>query len=522
MEYSLRDYQKESIEVCKNVLTAKKRKAIVVAPCGAGKSLYIAKTVKDLDIPIVILQPSKELLLQNYQKFSDYGGKATIYCASLKQKTKKGKSYTTIHGEDVRCDKISRVTFATVGSIKKEVAELKKLGVKHLCIDEVHYSTKAGSQIRKFIKALGATNVLGLTATPIYLKGGMEGSRLVMINRDFGTIFRNIDHITQIGELVKSGYWAKLNYKIIKNDESALKLNSTGADYTEHSQKEYYKANNLNDQIVEEVKRLKEEGRKRILIFVPTIEEANNLYGSIPNSAIVHSKLSREERDFMVNAFTNGDIPVAINVNCLAVGYDNPLIDSIISARPTSSIAMMYQQLGRGVRIHPEKENCKIIDFSGNVNRFGRLEDLTFESIPFYGWGLFNGKGELLTDYPIQTVNKPTKESLIASYKAEKERNNRVVSNNVVTQDNPEFYFGKYKGKTVLDVLKEDKGYLAWIVDQDEWEWHGVKGKTLEKAIYKALRLPVPDEKKKPSPNNAKDVKGFTENINLNNINTIF
>src|SRR5690606_13147850 len=223
----------------------------------------------------------------------------------------------------------------------------------------------------------------------------------------------------------------------------------------------------------------------RILIFVPSIEEANTLYGSIPNSAVVHSKLTREERDFMVDAFTNGDIPVAINVNCLAVGYDNPLIDSIISARPTSSIAMMYQQLGRGVRIHPEKENCKIIDFSGNVNRFGRLEDLTFESIPFYGWGLFNGKGELLTDYPIQTVKKPTKESLIASYKAEKERSNQIISDNIATQDNPEFYFGKHKGKKLYDVLKEEKSYITWIVDQDEWEWHGVKGKTLEKAIYK-------------------------------------
>lgn len=497
--FELRDYQLDGVDAGLKVMNAPKDKAIVVAPTGAGKSLLIAKIVSELNAPVLILQPSQELLVQNYKKYLAFGGRASIYCASLKQRSIDKMAYTEINGEMKRCDEVSKVTFATIGSIKKELAKLKKKGVKKVIVDEIHLQSKAGSQMRKFIKDLKATNVLGLTATPIYLEGGMNGSRLVMINRTRGTLFRKIAHVTQISELVEKKFWTPLSYKIISNDESALELNSTGSDYKEESQKEYYKANDLNGQIVEEVKRLKKEGRQRILIFVPTIEEAEQLYRSIPNAAVVHSKLSKMERDLMVEGFTTGDIPVAINVNVLATGYDNPEIDAIITARPTSSVALAYQQLGRGVRLHPGKLDCLIVDFSGNVKRFGRIEELTFEEIPYYGWGMFNGEGYLLSDYPIMTSLKPTKEILIRngereeSYAKMKEDFKEKVHKTELAAS-PKLNFGKFKGKSVKEVLKEKRGrdYLVWIVEEHrkgKWTFYGEPGRLLKAAIYKELQL---------------------------------
>ena len=516
--FKLRPYQVEGIEACMSIMTSSRKKSIVVAPTGAGKSHYISETVKRLkDIPIVILQPSKELLKQNYSKYVKAGGKASIYCASLKTKTVKKVDYTEIDGELKKCREVSRITYATIGSIKKDIDKLIKLGVKHVIVDEVHLQSKVGSQMRDFLKKLKATNVLGLTATPIYLQGGMNGSRLVMINRTFATIFPSISHVTQIKELVDSKFWTPFIYKIIKTDDSQLKLNTSGSDYTEYSQKLYYKSNNLQEQIVEEVKKLKAEGRKRILVFVPSIEEANNLYGLIPNSAVVHSKLSTQERDLMIDEFTNGDIPVAINVNVLATGYDNPEIDAIITSRPTSSIALFYQQIGRGCRLHPDKKDCIITDFSGNTERFGRVEDLTFEEIPHYGWGMWNGNGQLLSDYPIMTEIKPTKDSLIQAIKDEEELKRRIEENRNKPQESklkdyvrhlgkdgtPIFTFGKYNGKTVAQVQKENEGYLTWIVEQyrkGEWNFYGVKGTILKNGIQKALRLPSLDPTEPPKP----------------------
>ena len=102
--FKLRPYQVEGIEACMHVMTSNRKKSIVVAPTGAGKSHYISETVKRLkDIPIVILQPSKELLKQNYSKYVKAGGKASIYCASLKTKTIKKEDYTEIDGQLKKC-----------------------------------------------------------------------------------------------------------------------------------------------------------------------------------------------------------------------------------------------------------------------------------------------------------------------------------------------------------------------------------------------------------------------------------
>src|SRR5699024_4080360 len=127
-------------------------------------------------------------------------------------------------------------------------------------IDEVHLKTKAGSQTRKLLKKIGATNVLGLTATPMYLSGGMNGSRLTMINRSKNTIFKDICYVSQISEMINNGYWTPLKYQIMDTDKKTLKLNSSGSDYTEKSQKLYYDVNNLENEIIKKINSLDSDG----------------------------------------------------------------------------------------------------------------------------------------------------------------------------------------------------------------------------------------------------------------------
>src|SRR4030065_680446 len=100
MAYELRDYQKESVEKGINFLLGKSQKnSVIVAPTGSGKSLIIANIAKALDGNTIIFQPSKELLEQNYEKYTSYGETADIYSASAGQKT------------------IGKITFATIGSV---------------------------------------------------------------------------------------------------------------------------------------------------------------------------------------------------------------------------------------------------------------------------------------------------------------------------------------------------------------------------------------------------------------------
>ena len=491
--FVLRDYQEEGTQACVNILqsTRKTCKKLVVSPTAGGKSIYVAETVKRVNEPILVLQPSKELLLQNYEKFVKVGGVASICCASLKVKTSKGVEYTKLeNGDLIECREISKVTYATVGTVKKYAAELKKLGVKKAIIDEAHLCTKAGSQIRKLFKDIGITHVVGLTATPLYLEGGMSGASLKMMNRARWKMFSDIEYVTQISHLVENDYWSKLMYQIIDTDETYLKENSNGSDFTVQSQKHYYEANNLKEQIIEEVRNLLDQGRKSVLVFVPTIAEAEDLFASFPNSATVHSKMDTASRDYVVKAFKDLTIPVVFNVNVLSVGFDHPELDSIITARSTSSIALFYQQIGRGVRIHPEKENCKVVDFSGNIKRFGRVEGLHYENIPYYGWGLFNDKNELLTDFPIKATRRPTKESLIERGKGD--------AQDKEAKKNPEFTFGMFKGRKLWDIAQSKdstrlKSYCSWLYEkhvQGEWNFYGTSGAALKQGIIEYLKIP--------------------------------
>lgn len=471
--FELRNYQDKGVKASIEVLTSKRKtKEVVVAPTGAGKSIYIAYAAMAVTYPLIVLQPSKELLKQNYAKYKQVGGTASIYSASTKSFQRKGVNYTIIDGEEIPCEEIGHVTFATIGSIIKDIEKFKKLGVKGVIIDECHLHTQGNNSIKSFLTSLNVKNVLGLTATPVYLQSSMNGAVLKIITRTSPKLFSKIKHVTQISELVKNKYWSPLVYRTFDEDGSSLKHNTSGSDFTPESQAAYFRDNNLDKRIMWIVEKLKKQGtRKSILVFVPTIDEANGLQKKIKDSEVVHSKTPTKDREKIIQDFKDLKTKVVINVNVLSVGFDHPQLDTIITARPTMSIGIYYQQIGRGVRIHPEKESCAVIDLSGNFGRFGKVEELNFENLEGYGWGMFKGD-ELLSDYPMIAVKRPTKSSLGL------ERGNSGYV---------KFSFGKYKGMTVDAVGRENKGYLAWMMD--EFAFKGELGNILKEDIKNYLKL---------------------------------
>jgi len=372
MKYILRDFQASSVDKAVEYIRGTSvRKPLIIAPTGAGKSLMIADLAARLEGSIIVLQPSKELLKQNHAKYLSYGNDAAIYSASLGSK------------------EIGHVTFATIGSIKKEHAYFKIHKPEVILVDEAHLQSKHGSALAEFIKKIGVTKVIGYTATPIELRQGLEGSYLQMINRSRKNMFNDIIHVTQISHMVDKNFWSPIEYVQRKVNNGELRLNTSGSDYTLESIKSHYTNNDLNVKIEDEVRiLLNEEKRRNVLVFVPSILEAEVLKQKIVGAETVHSKLPTKERDRIIKGFLKGEIKVVINVNVLAVGFDFPELDSIILARATKSFAIYYQQAGRGVRIHPGKENIKIVDLVGNIERFGKLENIEFREKKGL-WGMY-------------------------------------------------------------------------------------------------------------------------------------
>ena len=135
----------------------KPKPSLIVLPTAWGKSILTAFVAKACQDPIIVLQPSKELLEQNYLKYctlcDGIGAQAGIYSASFGRK------------------EIMPVTYATIGSIKNLGAKFKELGFTKMLIDEAHlYPREADSMLGRFLSDSGITHVLGITATPVKLQ----------------------------------------------------------------------------------------------------------------------------------------------------------------------------------------------------------------------------------------------------------------------------------------------------------------------------------------------------------------
>jgi DNA repair protein RadD len=443
--------------------SVKPMKAIVVAPTGYGKALIVANIAKESKHPIILLHDSKELLKQNVEKYKSYGLTPSVYSASLNSR------------------ELGDVIFATIGSIKKEIAALREIGIRHIVLDECQNGSKRYGQLDKLLTALGITNLLGLTATPINLSSSINGSSLKIMSRDRNNLFTKIQHVVPIQEVVQQGYWTPIEYRIVDVDVKNLKLNTTGAEFTKESVKKSYTENKLDSKIYKEVDKLRVEGIKSIIVFAPSVEDTIRLKGSIKGSRCIYGDMKASERDKNLEDFKNGKFDVLINCQILQIGYDNPALGAIVMATPTNSVALYYQICGRLVRILEGKSKGIVVDLSGNVERFGRIEDFTFEDNSYTnGWAMFS-KDKLLTNYPLGDFRHPTRASLMSAKKREEEEK--------LLPSTHKIHFGKYKGKTVDEIYKENKGYLVWLISNKDFNWVGLNNERLKVDIEKKLKL---------------------------------
>ena len=376
------------------VLFFKQKKAdpsLIVAPTAFGKSIVIAQICHEVGEKMVIIQPSKELLEQNYNKFINLGGTASIYSAAMGEK------------------EIGDVTYATIGSIVKIAQQFKKLGITKVIIDECdRFPREPGGMLRKFLTASGVTHVLGLTATPLKLQTNMDEygrpfSKLVMLTSKSkkGNFFKNIIHVAQIDEMVSLGFWSPLKYESYDFKTGDLVYNSTNADFTEDSITKAYTNQDIGGKIIKKIVDMPE--RKSILIAVPSIAAAKELSTRLPSCEAVFSDMPSADRDRIIKEFKELKLRIVVQVNILSIGFDHPQLDCIITGRPTASLSWWYQFVGRVTRIHPDKENGLVIDFVGSVPKFGKVEDLLFKKEGVM-WKLYGEGGKLLTGIPLHEI----------------------------------------------------------------------------------------------------------------------
>lgn len=360
--FVLRDYQREAVNAAVTHIRSKVTgPGLIVLPTGAGKSLVIANIVKLLDGPVMVFQPSKEILEQNLHKYISYGEHAGVYSASTGRKD------------------VSYVTFATIGSVYRKADLFRQF--KYFIVDECHKVNPKEGMYKSFLTELSTHNVIGLTATPYRLMTNSYGPMLRFLTRSKPSYFKSLVYYVQNKTLFDAGFLCPLEYHQLPNfNRKAVKHNSTGSDYDEDSLKKYYETINFVQGVGKVVKRLVDRGdRKAILVFTRFVDEAKKVAETIPGAVVVSGKTPKKEREAILRDFKKGKIKVVCNVGVLTIGFDFPELDTMVIARPTLSLVLFYQMVGRVLRPHPSKKAGMVVDMCGNITFFGKIEDIRIE-----------------------------------------------------------------------------------------------------------------------------------------------
>lgn len=376
MGVELREYQDRAANAGIKALKGKSND-IIVCPGGGGKSLIAAAIAHRLNEPTLILQPSKEILEQNYSKIQDYGiDDIGIYSASLKSK------------------EIAKYTYATIGSIYKKPELFSHF--KYLLVDECHlvnpkdFSKEDKGMYTQFFTSIGNPRVLGLTASPYrmvqkYFKDEEDmyySAYLQVLNRIYPFFFKKICYSISIEQLYAGGYLAPLEYIIHKDsqiDVSKIPVNSTGADYAKDALEKYLvNAANIEKVVASAIKY--DSQIKHNLIFCSSKRQANLVGQKLSSLGFSNEVLTGEDKDRSrkVQDFKSGANKRLIVVDMLTTGFDFPELDCITMGKPTFSLALWYQMCARAMRPDKNNPNKKslIIDTTNNTARLGRVETI--------------------------------------------------------------------------------------------------------------------------------------------------
>ncbi len=366
---NFRDYQIAAIESIYTYFASHPvGNPVIAMPTGTGKSYVIAGFIQSVmrqwpGQRFLMLTHDKKLIEQNAQKLRTLWPSAPlgIHSAGLGDR-----------------DTAFPIIFGGIRSVLNTAKKGNAFGHRDLVIiDEAHMlSPKQTSGYQHAIELLSITNpnlrVIGLTATPY-----RTGLGPITQNGIFTDICFDITSRDNFVRLIAEGHLCFLKTKktSVEIDVSKIKINRGEYDERDINAKLTDKLlNKIIDEIIEQG-----SDRAKWLIFAAGIENAEKLNNILLNkgirSAVCHSKLTETENDANQYSFETGKIQALVNNNMFTTGFDCPQIDLIAVIRPTTSVVLWVQMLGRGTRPAIGKSDCLVLDFSGNVRRLGPIND---------------------------------------------------------------------------------------------------------------------------------------------------
>lgn len=363
----LRPYQTEGLTALWDYFKSGATGNPVLAwPTGTGKSIVPAiwiKSVMELwpTQRFLMLTHVKELIAQNADVLRTVWPNAPlgIYSAGLKEK-----------------NPVLPIVYGGIQSAKNNPAIFGHRDL--IFIDEAHLINQDdASMYLTFLATMKLINphvrIIGMTATPFRM-----GQGYITDGGLFTDIVHDLCSLDNFNKMVTDGYISPL---IPLRTKLALDVSNVDMAKGEFIQSQLQHAVDVAEVTWQGLRELVEAGhnRKSWLIFSSGIEHAEHISQMLAQFNIdcvaVHSKNNAEQNDRAINAFKDGSLRAIVNYGKLTTGFNHPSIDLIAMFRPTMSVPLWVQMLGRGTRPAPGKNNCLVLDYARNSTRLGPIND---------------------------------------------------------------------------------------------------------------------------------------------------
>lgn len=347
MSVALRPYQEAAIASLRGRITQGRRRLVLVAPTGSGKTVmasWMIRTATVRGLRVLFLAHRKELIDQTVEKLAALGVECGVLMA-----------------DDPRRDDYHAVQVASVATL---VRRLDKLPAADLIIvDECHHATSAS--YRKVVDAYPKAIVIGLTATP--WRTDKQG--LAEIYED-SVLAASVRALMDSQALVEADYFAY----------DAPDLHDVGMVAGEYNQKDLAIACNTSVLVGSIVREYEQHARGRSAIVFPVnIEHSKRLVDEFNAAGFpaehIDCNTPKLERTAAMERFRSGALTILSSVGVLTEGFDAPRAEVCILARPTKSLSLHLQMIGRVLRPFPGKQRALVHCHAGNLLRHGFADD---------------------------------------------------------------------------------------------------------------------------------------------------
>jgi superfamily II DNA or RNA helicase len=371
----LRPYQYAALEATRRQLQ-QYESTVVVLPTGLGKTVYAAKLISEWENGnTLFLAHTRELIEQAADKL----GAELGYRPAVEMNVQSADPETLWQGG-----------LSVVGSVQtmygdRRLAKYDRHPFGLIVVDECHHSTAATYRkvIDHFRKVNPGIKVVGITATP----NRSDGTAL-------GLMFESVAYQMSINDAVADGWLVPVAQEYVVVD--SLSFDGIKTRKNEFGESDF-SAMQLEELLTQEeslhkmaIPTVEKVGDRPALVFTATVRHAHELAAVLnrykqDSAAAVDGTTPKEERKRLVQSFANKELQFLCNCAVLTEGFDAPNCAAIVMGRPTKSLGLYTQMLGRGLRPLPgtvdgvkdkgdrrlnilssDKSSCLVLDFVGN------------------------------------------------------------------------------------------------------------------------------------------------------------